>query len=90
MWEKKDWQIEYSRHYELNHTPKGLFSRLMIRLLNFSHGVVYWQNGILLKDASGKALVELHYVNALTKGMFVMMYVRMYSSLGNWLVCTYV
>lgn len=40
----------------------------MIRLLNFAHGVVYWQNGILLADAGGKALVELQHVNALTKG----------------------
>lgn len=40
----------------------------MIRLLNFAHGVVYWQNGILLADSGGKALVELQQVNALAKG----------------------
>jgi hypothetical protein len=39
--------------------PKGLFSRLIVRLLHFASGVVYWQNGILCMDSSEKALVEL-------------------------------
>jgi hypothetical protein len=68
VWNKHDFEIEYNRRYELHYSPRGLFSRLMIRLLNFAHGVVYWQNGILLADSGGKALVELQHVNALSKG----------------------
>ena len=48
----------YFRVYELSFSPMGLFSRLIVRLLHFSRGVVMWQHGVVLADETAKALIE--------------------------------
>jgi hypothetical protein len=52
--------------------PKGLFSRLIVRLLHYSHGVVMWQHGLVLADDTSKALIELagkdHVISVCVRG----------------------
>lgn len=59
LWSSGVCTQQFHREYELSFLPKGLFSRLIVRLLHFSRGVVMWQNGIVLQDETSKALIEL-------------------------------
>eukprot|EP01132_Coremiostelium_polycephalum_P008525 gene8525-10480_t len=58
---KKKSPIQYSRQYKFDFIPNGLFSRLMVRILNFagSESKLYWRNGILLQRDDEQILVEL-------------------------------
>jgi hypothetical protein len=60
----------YFRWYDLSFAPKGLFSRLIVRLLHFSHGAVMWQHGVVLVEEGAKALVE-HSPKERTVGVWV-------------------
>lgn len=59
LWSSGACTQRFHRQYDLSFLPKGLFSRLIVRLLHFSHGVVMWQHGIVLQDETSKALIEL-------------------------------
>ncbi|EFA78013.1 leucine-rich repeat-containing protein [Heterostelium album PN500] len=53
--------IQYGRQYQFDFIPTGLFSRLMVRILNFasSEAICYWRNGIILQREGEQVLVEL-------------------------------
>eukprot|EP00026_Physarum_polycephalum_P000022 Phypoly_transcript_00022.p1 GENE.Phypoly_transcript_00022~~Phypoly_transcript_00022.p1 ORF type:complete len:3281 (-),score=556.54 Phypoly_transcript_00022:159-8669(-) len=52
---------QFSRKYKFDFIPNGFFSRLMVRLLNFSHttALCYWRNGMLLSKGEDQIFMEL-------------------------------
>ena len=54
--------IQFTRRYEFEFMPNGLFSRFMIRLLKWTIPIRYWRTGVIVANrlnVHDKALVEL-------------------------------
>lgn len=53
-------KTQFDRRYQLEFVPKGLFSRLMIRVLHHVDGVMsYWRNGLVAETGKDIFLMEL-------------------------------
>lgn len=53
-------KTQYDRRYQLEFVPKGLFSRLLIRIMHHVDSVlVYWRNGIIAEKGKDIFFVEL-------------------------------
>jgi serine/threonine protein kinase/GTPase SAR1 family protein len=53
-------KTQFDRRYQLEFVPKGLFSRLMIRILHHADSVlVYWRNGLIAEKGRDLFFMEL-------------------------------
>eukprot|EP01103_Thecamoeba_quadrilineata_P004097 TRINITY_DN1381_c3_g1_i1.p1 TRINITY_DN1381_c3_g1~~TRINITY_DN1381_c3_g1_i1.p1 ORF type:complete len:1903 (+),score=318.22 TRINITY_DN1381_c3_g1_i1:778-5709(+) len=64
-WPRFSSSSQYGRIYQFDFIPTGLFSRLMIRLLNLPLGEsrLFWRTGVLLQFPNESCLIEMFSVN---------------------------
>eukprot|EP00026_Physarum_polycephalum_P000314 Phypoly_transcript_00314.p1 GENE.Phypoly_transcript_00314~~Phypoly_transcript_00314.p1 ORF type:complete len:1738 (-),score=158.13 Phypoly_transcript_00314:23-5236(-) len=64
-WLSGSGHIQHDRIFELDFFPSGLFSRLLVRLLQTATATKIWRYGVVLSKAAETALVELTHHNIL-------------------------